>query len=642
MDRNFPKMIVYPGRMVFILAAVVLFLMQAFRIYFSLLFGFLYDIVFEESTSIYALVGIIATILVFFSPLINVEKKLGYGNLIGFSAVLVFIGRILMCPATPMIRFIGALIVLAGGIYFIKLIWQRITPRLFGLSNVLAFFILLVLMVLFNGYDPMMDREWLYYQLGISVILCILTLPFYSDPGLNNMPPITKSSLLQVFSYIGILFLQLNMFTLPHVVGSWTRTSFELNAILLVLFTTLIFILLALNKLPEAQSRIKKIIALIWILSGLLIGYYYHATESSILLCTLQLAVLYPIMFLQDYTKPSEGEDETRIAWFLSIGFVLFFLFNIYLSLTFVNAYTLPEIDKTGFIPFILCGIFVTFAITKTDKLTFSLVRHFIFTNILVIAVAAFSIIYLLFQYTENKDYPLLEKDFTVGSYNIHYGFDENWVYNLRAMADIIERSEAGVVFLQEVDIGRTTSYSVDMCRWLSHRLNMQYIFCPTIEHLTGIAILTKYQMLPENPYIINLVESKEEQTGIIRMKLPYNQTIVEFYGTWLGLSQEERMRQLKDIFDNYIPPHSLACFGGDFNLRPDPENFPGYAYILEQNFIDTFAITGNGDLMTSPSIYPEERIDYIFIRGLQILATERLDEPASDHLMVKAFVTLE
>src|SRR5690606_29133328 len=80
---------------------------------------------------------------------------------------------------------------------------------------------------------------------------------------------------------------------------------------------------------------------------------------------------------------------------------------------------------------------------------------------------------------------------FRVGSYSIHAGFNEVFDFNLEEVASTIQQSGANVVLLQEVEVGRLTSFGVDQPLWLARRLGMDRRYYPTNEGLSGLATLS-------------------------------------------------------------------------------------------------------------------------------------------------------
>lgn len=216
-----------------------------------------------------------------------------------------------------------------------------------------------------------------------------------------------------------------------------------------------------------------------------------------------------------------------------------------------------------------------------------------------------------------------------LATYNIHYGYDGPWRLSLARQADTLAAAGVDVVALQEVDTGRITSYSIDDALWLGRRLGMHVVYLPTVEHLTGIALLSRYPLLEAE---MTLLPSQEEQTGLIRARLLVGDKPVDFFATWLGLSEAERARQLTAALAWMAERSSQpvpACFAGDLNSPPDS---PTYRWLAEAGFGDPFRALGLGDVPTDPAILPRERIDYTWLRALTPLAAGVPESLASDH----------
>ena len=74
------------------------------------------------------------------------------------------------------------------------------------------------------------------------------------------------------------------------------------------------------------------------------------------------------------------------------------------------------------------------------------------------------------------------------------------------------------------------------------------------------------------------------------------------------------------------------STLAGDLNSTPDE---PVYQAMTGQGFIDPFVAGGFAAALTCPAENPQDRIDYVWIRGLQPTDARVLDSLASDHRMV-------
>jgi endonuclease/exonuclease/phosphatase family metal-dependent hydrolase len=214
-----------------------------------------------------------------------------------------------------------------------------------------------------------------------------------------------------------------------------------------------------------------------------------------------------------------------------------------------------------------------------------------------------------------------------LGTYNIHYGFDAHWRLTLEEQARTIAESDAHLVALQEVDTGRLTSFGVDDALWLGRRLRMDVIYLPTVEHNTGIALLSRLKIEESES---TLLPSDEEPTGIVRVTVSVGGAPLRAHGIWLGLSPAEREQQLAAALA--FIGEGRATLAGDLNATPDSAV---YATMIAEGYTDPFVSGGFPAELTSPAIEPQERIDYVWLRGLQPSDARVLDSLASDHRMV-------
>jgi endonuclease/exonuclease/phosphatase family metal-dependent hydrolase len=219
-------------------------------------------------------------------------------------------------------------------------------------------------------------------------------------------------------------------------------------------------------------------------------------------------------------------------------------------------------------------------------------------------------------------------------TYNIHYGYDTHWRHTLEAQARAIESSGADIVFLQEVDAGRLTSYGVDNALWLGWRLGMRPVFAPALEGLSGVALLTR---LPVTESAWWLLPSELEQTSIAHARIAVPTGSLDAYGLWLGLDEAERMRQIEAAL-TIIGDSDMVLLGGDMNAEPGS---PVYQALLQAGFVDPFVVTGNLPAYSDPAIDPHKRIDYVWVRGLAPVEAQVSPSLASDHRLVVVQVVL-
>jgi endonuclease/exonuclease/phosphatase family metal-dependent hydrolase len=245
-----------------------------------------------------------------------------------------------------------------------------------------------------------------------------------------------------------------------------------------------------------------------------------------------------------------------------------------------------------------------------------------------------------------------------VATYNIHGGTNEYFQPSLEEIATAIETSGANVVLLQEVEVGRLTSFGVDQALWLARNvgLGMDRRFYPTNEGLRGLAVLSSLPIAFDDGAPLSGIG---ERTGLQRVQIqPTPDSVITIYNTWLGYlleptegltieaQEQDQQRQLTEIFQIIESQHpngvlGRTIIGGTFNNVPDS---PLVQRMREVGFIDPFAgmpVELGATLVRSG--VPRARLDYLWLRNLSpaegVLV---LDNPASDHRLAVAGILVE
>ena len=225
----------------------------------------------------------------------------------------------------------------------------------------------------------------------------------------------------------------------------------------------------------------------------------------------------------------------------------------------------------------------------------------------------------------------------TVLSYNIHYGLGTDGVNDLERIADVIKRSNAGIVGLQEIG-------NKAMALELGRLTGMQAVFGRSKEGDSGYgdAILCRYPFAWVGGESIPSASSSRYQAMAIDVDLSEvfgPGATVRFINThfdWLDSigSQEARLATVDVIqrafrADTQMP----ALLAGDMNATPDSgplKKLQAYGWAHGS------AASG---LLTWEATNPDQQIDYVLAapRGAwRVHGVEVMDEPlASDHLPV-------
>ena len=586
-----------------------LFLIQTLRVLFSSLFGVIYDGVFDESLGMYYLLAVAAGLIVAFVVALIGGRLRPRGALaIGTIALL---ARVAVTFDLPTMRLWAGLLVV--GAAFISLTAFRRRGGRRALDALVAALLLdQVLRALGTTWDISLQTWWWPAQ----IILSLAGLWLVSRAWQDDSWAIGKGVPLPAGIALGaLLFLQLNLLGLPNALAHWSGIAYAWMAPALFAISLLGAWL---GRERGGNMGFRALLALLMV-AGLLAGHYASGALSAAGLLVAAGSGLGLIAAL-----PSASERAKTGAG-ITLGNVAFLVLSFGLAFAFTYPYTVPALQDSGIIWFVaaaLLGFLALWgqAVAKPRWNAGVMIGAILFGTGLILILA------LPLPITAPSD-----DDLRLGTYNIHYGYDTVWHLSLARQAETIEAAGMDVIALQEVDTGRITSFSIDNALWLGRRLNMHVLYLPTIEQLTGIALLSKYPIV--EAAMIPL-PSDEEATGLIHARLQVGQRQIDSFATWLGLSEEERERQISAALEWVAmqSPAGPASFAGDLNSRPDS---PTYRRLSAAGFDDPFRMLGLGDVPTSPAVDPRNRIDFVSTRELTPVDAGVPDSVASDHRAV-------
>nr|MBC7244467.1 endonuclease/exonuclease/phosphatase family protein [Chloroflexota bacterium] len=606
--------------------SIFLFFIQAVRVLFSVLFGVIYDAIFAGPLTLYAISANLLVFLAFSMPLFAGRGSSRQLPLI--TAWLVFLARIPMTWNDPQIRLYSSLfIVAAGGLYTAYLLQE--SPDIFPWTWIIALAVDQLLRAAGNTYDITLRAWWLPVQCLLSGLLFLSSL--FVDHLSRKEAPQAGIGFLGGLAIGAFLFLETSLLSLPHALARWSASSYAMLMPLLLLITLLplLYGVQSTSHSWRGQARAWGVVFLLLACGSVAVGYLAEGLLAAGSLLLMQWVAL---LALPSMLHERKGGKE-RVGIYLALGFLFFLLINFAYAFAFTYAYTLDFFRDAGLPIFLVATLVYMLPATLRglrfpEPFTYCTQRWVVGAIVLLVALS------VAIAFPPSPRMKTAEQNVRIGTYNIHYGYNSTWRFSLEEMAKTIEESGADVVALQEVDTGRITSYCVDDALWLARRLRMEVFYQPTIEHLTGVAMLYR---LPLEKAEGQLLTSRLEQTAIMCTRLKVGGKKLDIYGTWFGLEPGERAVQLSEALA--FMGQGAAAFGGDLNATPDS---PVYQRLTEAGFVDPFVAIGLEPLPTSPSEQPEERIDYVWVRGLKPISAQVLDSTASDHRMVVVEVRLE
>jgi endonuclease/exonuclease/phosphatase family metal-dependent hydrolase len=237
-------------------------------------------------------------------------------------------------------------------------------------------------------------------------------------------------------------------------------------------------------------------------------------------------------------------------------------------------------------------------------------------------------------------------------SYNIHVGVGMDKRQDLVRIAEVIKRSRADLVGLQEVDRGVERTGRVDEMVELARLTGMDYAFAHNLDYQGGqygVAVLSRFPILAVDHRRYER-RPERERRGFIRVEVLAGGRRVNFVTTHLDYqSAEGRLAETRQLLGALETVDGPLVVTGDFNEEPG-----GAVDRLMRGagFVDAWprgrASPGGGE--TYPADKPRKRIDYIYYRGAGVEGPAGGDRGslgyvpdtlASDHRPVVVRVTL-
>jgi endonuclease/exonuclease/phosphatase family metal-dependent hydrolase len=229
----------------------------------------------------------------------------------------------------------------------------------------------------------------------------------------------------------------------------------------------------------------------------------------------------------------------------------------------------------------------------------------------------------------------------TVMTYNIHHGAGTDGVLDLERIAQVIEKSGADVVGLQEVDNHWSErSNWVNQPAWFAARLKMHYAYAANLDlpplnpgeprRQYGTAVLSKYKitsfentLLPKYP--------AGEQRGLAVATIKLRGVDLRFANTHLTSNNNaERLEQAQKVVELLAGSKTATMLVGDLNASPDKPEIATLTGVWR----DTWAEVGVGPGYTIEADNPTARIDYILhSRTIRPASAQVVTTNGSDHL---------
>ncbi len=226
-------------------------------------------------------------------------------------------------------------------------------------------------------------------------------------------------------------------------------------------------------------------------------------------------------------------------------------------------------------------------------------------------------------------------------TYNIHHGNPPGHAekIDLEAIAEVIRKSGATLVALQEVDVNTERSgKSLHQMKELAKLTGMDWHFFKSIDHQGGEygnGILTSLPIVEKGGFSLPFQEGTEPRgAAYVKVSLSDAKSQV-FVSTHLDFTNDSNtLMQAKRLNEYFLREKEPLIVAGDFNSEPNAEPIAYFKHYYE--------LSCQGKCpATFPQDNPTKTIDYIFFRkdnGLKVIDHNVIEETyASDHRPVIA-----
>lgn len=234
-------------------------------------------------------------------------------------------------------------------------------------------------------------------------------------------------------------------------------------------------------------------------------------------------------------------------------------------------------------------------------------------------------------------------REVTVLVYNIHAGMDTARQSNLERVAELVRRTGADLVLLQEVDRNTQRSGPTDQPAVLARLTGYSVAFGRTIGFQGGdygIALLSRWPIRRDTlihltvTAPLGLTTEGREQRGVLLAMVDAPGGPLAVLNTHLDASREDvwRVQEIGGVLqaaagvERGVP----LIIGGDLNALPES---PIHQRMGAAGFRDAWPECGTGDGMTFPVNAPARRIDYLYLdQALRCVDARVLADYSSDH----------
>jgi beta-N-acetylhexosaminidase len=228
--------------------------------------------------------------------------------------------------------------------------------------------------------------------------------------------------------------------------------------------------------------------------------------------------------------------------------------------------------------------------------------------------------------------------------YNIHAGKDAKGVDNLAGVTELVRRSGADIVLLQEVDNGTRRSGNVNQPAVLARGTGFHVAFGSALDYdggKYGVAILSRWPILDDTLFHLYVdppqrrAPSSQEPRGALRAIIASPVGKLAVINTHLDAQASDRWRkQEADSIASLVAQTRrlvpMVIAGGDMNSIPESAV---QSNVRAAGLRDSWTECASGDGFTYPDDTPVKRIDYLYLTGsIRCASASVVETRVSDH----------